>query len=512
MEIVKKMLMKRRKFIKDIAVGSTLSMLPLSWVLGKDKQDIAAPQPAQGPVYNIENFGAKGDGTTLNTESIQKAINTCHANGGGTVYFPAGRYLSGTIVFKSNVTLSLGAGAVLLGSTKLRHFPEKTPEFRSYTDVNYTNKSLIYAEKVTNIAITGRGVIDGQGEEEPYQLGGDPKNYKKRPFMIRMIECENVLVRDITLTHSPMWVQHYLACENVNIDGITIHSNANVNNDGIDIDCCNKVRISDCEINSGDDAIVLKATAPKDCENITITNCILRSHTNAFKCGTESTGGFKNITVSNCTIYNVRNAGIALEMVDGGTMDRVMISNITMVNAKGGIFIRLGDRARPYLAEGSGRPNEKQYIREKGMDIPDVGSLQNVILSNIIATGLDDVGCSITGVPEQSAENITLENIRLTFQGGGSKELIHRDVPEEVDSYPARRMFGKLPAYGFYCRHVNNLRFHGVQLDYKTAEARPAFVFDDINGLYLTDIQAEKPTSNNPSFLFEDVKNLKKEN
>ncbi len=460
--------------------------------------------------YNIKDYGAIGNGETLDTRAIQKAIDSCHENGGGTVYMPAGSYLSGTLVFRDNITLFLDSGATLLGSTDLQDFPSMIPAFRSYTDVNYTEKSLIYAENVENIAIIGRGIIDGQGEEDAYQLKSGPANYKKRPYMIRMIECHNVLLRDVKIINSPMWVQHYLACENVNIDGITVHSNVNHNNDGIDIDCCNKVRISNCEINSGDDAIVLKATAPQDCENITITNCVLSSHCNAFKCGTESTGGFKNITFSNSTIYDTRLSGIALEMVDGGTMDRVVISGITMKDVKGGIFIRLGNRARPYLSTGAGGPSKQQYVPEAGLEKPPVGTLGNIIIRDVIATGISKVGCSITGIPARSAENITLENLQLSFVGGGGTDLVTWDVPEQIDRYPEHSMFGTLPAYGFYCRHVNNLKFRDIQLDYAGSEERPAMMFDDIDRLVLEDLDLKVPSSDYPSVRFRDVKNLEK--
>ena len=267
----------------------------------------------------------------------------CAEAGGGIVSFPAGTYLTGTLFLRSRITCHLEAGAILLGSTDLRDYPAQTPEFRSYTDVNYVDKSLLYAENLRDIAIVGRGTIDGQGEADAYRK----KPYKERPYLIRMIECQNVTVKDITLRDSPMWVQHYLACVNVNIDGITVHSIVNQNNDGIDIDCCDRVRISNCDIVSGDDAIVLKSTAPRPCQRVTISNCTISSHCNALKCGTESTGGFKDITISNCTVYDTRLGGLALELVDGGILDRVSVSNITMTNTGGAIFIRLGNRVGP---------------------------------------------------------------------------------------------------------------------------------------------------------------------
>jgi hypothetical protein len=288
---------------------------------------------ASPKVFNILNYKAKGDGVTINTRSIQAAIDACSKSGGGTVLFPAGRYVSGTIYLKSHVTLYLEAGAVLEGSKNLKDYPVTISKVRSYTD-NYTDKSLIYAEDLESISITGKGMIDGNGawfkvenmeNSEELRKKDDFAFYKYRPYLIRIINCKNILVRDITLLNSPMWVQHYLLCEDVNIDGIKVNSRVNHNNDGIDIDGCQRVRISNCDIISGDDAVVLKSTLAQPCKNVTITNCTLSSNCNAFKMGTETNGGFENVVVSNCTIYDTHLAGTA----DG--IDPVISKNSTVI-------------------------------------------------------------------------------------------------------------------------------------------------------------------------------------
>ncbi|MFC2126098.1 glycoside hydrolase family 28 protein [Bacteroidota bacterium] len=434
--------------------------------------------------FNITDYGAKGDGSTLNTKSIQSAIDACARSGGGTVYFPAGKYLSGTIFLKSHITLNLDAGAVLLGSKKLNDYPVTVPRIRSYTD-EYTDKSLIYGEGLEHIAITGQGMMDGNG-------GSFKGPYKVRPFMIRIISCKNVLIKDVTIINSPMWVQHFLACENVNIDGITVNSRVNENNDGIDIDGCKNVRISNCDIISGDDAIVLKSTLDKPCDNVTVTNCVLSSICNAFKLGTETNGGFQNIILNNCAIYDTPLAGIALELVDGGTLSRVSVSNVTMNNVGTAIFIRLGNRARPF---------------KENMAKPGMGKLSDVIINNVQATNVGNIGCSITGLPEHPAENITLKNIRLTFQGGGTRDLVNREIPEVPEVYPEYTMFGKLPAYGFYCRHAENLTFNDVELDFIDPEERPAIVFDDIVGLDLHKIKA-RVMGSEPLIQCKDVRDM----
>lgn len=411
-------------------------------------------------VFDVRGYGAAGDGTRLDTKDIQAAIDACASAGGGAVFFPSGRYLSGTIYLKTNVVLHLEAGAVLLGSKNLQDYPPTVPALRSYTD-NYTDKSLIYAENLENIGIEGRGTIDGQGAlfEGPYKV---------RPYMMRIVNCRNVAVGGVTVINSPMWVQHYLSCDGVTIHGITIHSRVNHNNDGIDIDCCDRVRISDCEISSGDDAIVLKSTSDRPCRNVTITNCVLSSHCNAFKLGTETNGGFENITLSNCTIYDTRLAGIALEIVDGGTLDRVNVSNVTMHKVGGPIFIRLGDRARPF---------------EQGGQRPEIGKLRNVVISDVQVTGGGRVGCAISGIPGHPIENVTLDNVRLKFEGGGKKEDSERDVPEHPEKYPEYNMFGTLPAYGFYCRHVRGISLRNVATGFERPDERPALVCEDVEAL-----------------------------
>jgi polygalacturonase len=417
----------------------------------------AASAIAAEELYDVRDYGAKPDGKTLCTTSIQKAIDVCSQSGGGTVYLPPGTFLSGTIYFKAGVTLRLAAGSTLLGSTDLKDYPPTVQAFRSYTD-NYTDKSLIYGENVDHIAITGEGTIDGRGAsfEGPYKV---------RPYMIRFIQCRNVTVKDVTIKDSPMWVQHFLACDDVRITGITVRSLVNHNNDGIDIDSCRRVIISDCNINSGDDAIVLKSTSARVCRDVAISNCVLSSRCNALKMGTESNGGFENIVITGCSIYDTRLAGIALEIVDGGTMDRVVVSNITMNKVGAPIFVRLGSRARVF---------------RKDMEKPAIGVLRNVTISNIEATGANPTGCAISGLPEAKIENLTLSNVRLSFEGGGTKAEAAREIPEKPADYPEYSMFGKLSAYGLYCRHVKGLKLFNVQLQLEKPDRRHAVVFEDV--------------------------------
>jgi polygalacturonase len=414
---------------------------------------------AAAPAFaDVVSFGAKPDGKTLSTRALQAAIDDRFAKGGGTVVIPPGRFLSGTLVLKSNVRLWLESGAVLLGSTNLADYPEKRPAFRSFTDT-YTDKSLIYAENADNIAIEGHGVIDGQGKA----FSGP---YKVRPYMIRVISCRDVHVSDIELKDSPMWVQHYLDCDRVLIRGVRVHSQVNHNNDGIDIDCCERVRISDCEILSGDDAIVIKSTGPRPCRNITVTNCVLSTNCSALKLGTESNGGFENIAISNCTIYDTKLAGIAVEMVDGGKLERVSFSNIMMDGVGAPIFVRLGNRARPFTENG---PK------------PGMGRLRDVSISGVRATRCGATGCAISGIPGHAIEGLAIENVKLEFVGGGKRRT--EPVPEVEEKYPEYSMFGRLPAYGFFCRHVKGVRFRNVEVSVAKDDERPAMMCEDVQDL-----------------------------
>ncbi len=436
----------RRRFLITAAAAGTLGAAAAR----------ASGAMAKTSVYNVADFGAsRSTPDRLATKSIQSAIDACAAAGGGTVYFPAGNYFSGGLILKSRVHLYLDAGAVLHGSARLEDFPKTIPKIRSYTD-NYTERSLLYAEGLENIGIHGDGVIDGHGKafEGPYKV---------RPYMIRIVSCTGVSVTGVTIRDSPMWVQHYLACDDVSIHGITVFSRVNHNNDGIDIDGCRRVTISDCNISSGDDAIVLKSTLDRRTSSVAITNCVLSSHCNAFKLGTESNGGFEDIVLNNCTMYDTRLSGIAVECVDGGLLDGVSVSNVTMRGVKNPLFIRLGRRNRPF---------------EEGRPVASESVLRNVSISNVKAEGASAVGCAISGVPGHFIEGLVLENIHIISEGGVNDPP--GDVPEEDTAYPEHKMFGTLPAHGFFCRHVRGLRFHGIFAGTAAPDARPALVCDDV--------------------------------
>jgi hypothetical protein len=241
---------------------------------------------------------------------------------------------------------------------------------------------------------------------------------------------------------------------------------------------------------TGDDTITLKSTFDRPCENVSITNCVVSSNCNGIKMGTETNGGFKNVAISNCTIFDTGIAGIALEIVDGGTMDGVTISNISMNGVRTPIFMRLGNRARKFKDD---------------MRTPEVGVMRHVTIDNVTATNATKLGCAISGLPGHPIRDVTLSNIRLRFAGGGRREDTLREVPEKADAYPECTMFGTLPGYGFYCRHVEGIRFDGIDIAWKESDERPAMVFDDVAGLEIESLRAKAPASDLPLLLMTGV-------
>ena len=427
--------------------------------------------------YNIISFGAKSDTSILCTKAIQSAIDECNKSGGGKVLIPSGTYLTGTIYFKSNVTICLEKGATLYGSAHLTDYPVNLPDYTFFRK-GEVKRALLYAEKCSDIAIEGEGTINGQGGFFGTGSGSKADSYAVRPYLIWMIQCKNVRTEGVKLRNSALWMQHYLACDQLYIHNIDVFNHCNKNNDMIDVDGCHDVRISDCVGDSDDDGITLKSTSGRGNENIVITNCLLSSHCNALKMGTESNSGFRNVSVSNIVIRPSKvtdksiegtprgHSGIALEEVDGGVLDGVTISNIRIEGPNCPIFIRLGNRARPYY---------------DGQKIDNPGVLQNISISNVIATGASKTGCSISGIPGSPVRNISISQISIEYEGGGTKVDFTREIPEKEQAYPEADMFGTLPSYGFYIRHAENVVFTDVRLTTKNVDLRPAIFVEDVH-------------------------------
>lgn len=436
-----------------------------------------------GKDVNILDFGAVPDGNILATEAIQKAIDYCESTGGGTVTVPPGTYLTKTIFLKSKVNLNIQKGAILLGDADPEGF----------------DRAIVFANNIQDAAITGLGTIDGQGrhyairknDHEFFRLGALPG--VTRHNNILLYRCKNISVEDVSLINSPVWTFRIRECDGIVVRGVRIYSFSVENNDGIDIDGKN-ITVSDCIIDSDDDAVCLKSDNPDFIvENISITNCVISSNCNAIKFGTASHGGFRNVTINNCVIKRpseaaVRmwsrikgvtsdttgTAGLALEVVDGGFMEQIAISNISMTGIQTPLFIRLGSRNG-------------------------IGTLKNVLISNITATNESMITSSITGIPGSYVENIMIRDIIFNYKGTGTMEDVMASVPEKENSYPAHRMFGhSLPAYGLYVRHVKNLSLENFRLNLLAPDSRPAVILDDCHNIRLSNFDVDSPENGQP--------------
>jgi polygalacturonase len=438
---------------------------------------------------DVRLFGATGDGVTNDRAAIQRAIDSCAVRG-GTVWFPPGRYLTGSLLLRSRVDLHLGAGATLLGSTKLSDYEEHVPALRSYNDL-FLKHSLLYAEGESDITIRGDGTIDGQGSAFKVTTKEKPARYMNRPFVIRFVRCTNVHLEGITMTNSAMWMQQYLACENLSIHRIRVYNHANKNNDMMDIDGCRNVVVSDCIGDTDDDGITLKSTSPYVTENVTITHCILSSHCNAFKTGTESTGGFRNIAISNIVVKPSQAqavmtghaggiSGFILASVDGGVLEGIVISNIRIEGPRVPFAVRLGNRARKHS------PNAPP---------PPVSTVRDITIRGVSADHVGSEGCSISGIPGSPVERVSISDVRIVFGGGGTGQDADRTMAEMEDAYPEATMWGNLPAYGFTVRHARDVAFSGVDLYYLDREMRPAFLAEDVSGLRISAFEASVDTS-----------------
>ncbi|MBU2950941.1 glycoside hydrolase family 28 protein [Tamlana agarivorans] len=448
-------------------------------------------------VIDVRSKGAVGDSITLDTKAFQKAIDACTNSGGGVVRVPAGKYHIGTIILKNNVTLSLDFGAHLLGSQNFDDYRHDLKVAREEAN----SMCLIYAEDASNITIEGLGVIDGRGTPEAFPKWGEGKGKSRkrlpRPRLVRFENCNQVKLSGVTFKRPAFWGVHIVDGTNIHIDGITIRfAGNNVNNDGLDIDGCQNVRIENCDIESGDDGICLKSSL-NPCRNYVIRNNIVKSHTSPLKFGTSSAGGFIDIDVSNNYFYDCPMGGIKLELVDGGKMENINISRITMKNVGSPLFIRLGNRGRIY--ENFTEQIQDADAKPEGAPI---GSVKNIRITDLVAevvippvqaghssnpNGYTDRQRAqagpimIAGIPGHYIENVVLENIEISYPGLGTKEDAKRVVAEDVARYPEQYFFGILPSWGAYIRHAKNVTFKNVKMTTREADKREMIIVDDVD-------------------------------
>lgn len=455
--------------------------------------------------YIATEFGVKNDGLTLNTCSIQKAIDFIHEHGGGRLVFESGNYVTGSIYLKSNVTLQLDYGATILGSTN---------PFDYVKDKKIGWMSMIFAVNQENIGITGKGIINGRGFTTANNMVNyihrgvyvDPLKYDRpnetnRPQNIYFRECTNIKIIDITLKDPANWNQTYDQCKNLYVDHITVDSKSYWNNDGIDVVDCDGVVIKNSYFDAADDVLCFKShSAQHMCQNVVVDNCVGRSSANGLKFGTVSRGGFKNFKVTNLTIYDTFRSAITFAAVDGGEIENIVIDGVRSINTGNVIYLRIGDRW------SSGK---KPYMK-------------NITISNVYAEvpfGKPDAGynfegpiedlprnispASIVGLVENKIQNVTLKNIQIVYPGSGNPLYAKRGltpaeldgIPEMREAYPEFSQFKELPAWGFYVRHAEGITFENVTFTALNKDYRPSVVLDDVRNATFSGLVVNEPES-----------------
>lgn len=484
----------RRRFLKRLGTAGGVAVLPnIPTVAAQDAAKMGRPGDRR---FDVRSFGATGDGKTLDTPAINRAIEEAANSGGGTVYIPAGNYLCYSIHLKSKVAIYLEQGATIVAAepasdpSRSYDAAESNKPWEEYQDYghNHWHNSLMWGEGLSEVSILGPGLIWGRGLSRGWGAGPIAEQPGVANKAIALKNCRNVILRDFSILHGGHFGILATGVDNFTIDNLKIDTNR----DGIDVDCCRNVRISNCSVNSPwDDGICLKSSYAlgyaRATEMVTITNCLLSGsfeegtlldgtfkhfahdakvpRTGRIKFGTESNGGFKNITVANCVFDGCR--GLAIESVDGAVVEDVTCTNLTMRDAvEAPIFMRLGARMRG----PAGVP---------------VGVMRRVLLSDIScmsSVNSPRISCIVAGIPEHPIEDVKISNVIVVHSGGGTKADAQKAMPEDEKKYPEPNMFGVTPAHGFFIRHVRGLEMHGIKIEHTGDDARPVFVLDDVEG------------------------------
>lgn len=463
--------------------------------------------------YKVSDFGAKADGITLNTCTIQKAIDYINENGGGRLVFEAGNYVTGSIYLKSNVTLQLNHGATILGSTN---------PFDYIKDKKIGWMSMIFAVNQENIGITGKGTINGRGfitannmvnyihrgiYTDPLKL--DRPNETNRPQNVYFRECTNVTITGITLRDPASWNQTYDQCKNLYVDGITVDSKSYWNNDGIDVVDCDGVVIKNSYIDAADDVICFKShSVDHICQNVVVDNCVGRSSANGLKFGTVSRGGFRNFKVTNLTIFDTFRSAITFAAVDGGEIENIVVDGVRSINTGNVIFLRIGDRwskgKKPYMKDIT----ISNVYAEVPFGKPDAGYNYEGPVEDLPR---NISPASIVGLPEYKIQNVKLKNIEIVYPGAGNPLYAKRGLtPAELDSIPEMRtaypefsQFKELPAWGIYVRHAEGISFENVTFTALKKDYRPSIVIDDVKGASFKGMLFNEPESKGKQQIFQ---------
>ena len=471
--------------------------------------------------FDVRDFGATGDGKTLDTLPINKAIAAAAAIGGGTVHLPPGRYLCHSIHLKSHVRLQLRAGTTILaadpaqvGSVEGYDLAESNQPGDGYQDFGHSHchNSLIWGEDLENVAICGPGLIWGKGLSRGEFQGPIAEIPGVANKAIALKNCRDVILRDFSILHGGHLGILTTGVDNMTIDNVTIDTNRA----GIDMDCCRNARVSHCSINAPwDDALCLKSSLAlgfaRAAEMITISDCMVsgsfeegslidgtfrRFPHNAdidrngrIKLGTESNGGFKNIAITNCVFDGC--FGLAILSVDGAVIEDLSISNLTMRDTVASpIFIRLGSRMRG----PAGVP---------------VGAIRRVSISNVVSSSTSSMICSIiTGIPNHKIESLRVSNILIQHSGGGTKIEAARTLQEKEKDYPETDMFGNTPSHGFFIRHVEDIEINNCKVISSAQDARPCFVLNDVYRADFFDIKTDQ-AANTPVFVLDNAQDVR---
>jgi polygalacturonase len=520
----------RRDFLRTSSFGMAAAAIPAVSLAASGQDSAPAGEPARN-LFDVRKYGATGDGKTLDTEAVNRAIEAAAATGGGVVVFPAGSYLCFSIHLKSQVHLLLEQGSAIVAADSpmpgdltgynggVYDAAEPNTAWDAYQDYghNHWHNSLLWGEDIHDFSITGPGLIWGRGLSNGRGRKGDGAPFKAEQAgagnkAIALKNCRNVLLRDFAILKAGHFGLLLTGVDNLTIDNLKIDTDR----DGIDIDCCQNVRVSNCTVNSPwDDGICPKSSYAlgyaRPTRNVIISNCWVTGYyelgsvlngtfkkfvpgvvdhpTGRIKCGTESNGGFINITISNCVFEGCQ--GYALESVDGALLEDITITNTTMRDlASGPIFMRLGARLRG--------PKESTKV----------GTLKRILISNLECYNApQNVSSILNGIPGYPIEDVKLSNIYIETVGGATAGMAQIQPPELEAAYPEPRMFGPMPASGFFLRHVRNVEMSHVEIANATADARPAFYLADVERADFFAVTARRGADG--AFALHDVKNLR---
>lgn len=455
---------------------------PMYTVAIKALAKTAATKPA-GNLFDIRDYGALDDNKTVNTQAIQQAIDACNAAGGGIVYVNGDIYVTGAIRLKDRVTLWVEAGTILRGSASKKDYAPFRCALKSYR--RKEDFQLIYAENARNISITGGGVIDGYSLFDGWPWKGRGNEWE-RPRLIRMVTCENVNIERISLIRSANWTQYYEGCRGLTLSDVTVRCyTGTANQDGLDISGCRDVRVKDFNVLCGDDAVCLKSMSMLPGDNIVVDGVTCHYvQCNLVKIGTETHGTLRNVTVRN--VVGNTHYSLAVESVDGAVIENILYENIILKSCSSPFVIRLGNRGRVF----DGSP-----------EVAPVGAIRNVTFRNIKVEqgGFEDfrggvgVGAPIAGLPGHPIRNVTIEDCDLRAFGSiNDKSYVYREIPERDEAYPEFHVFGVLPSWGIWFRHVDGVKIRNVSFSLEHHDIRPVVMMDDVKNYSIENITYDR--------------------